>query len=168
MSVGSGHRTAAESIDCILQSKVFNVKTKTLDVLALTDSQFIKLIPDLYDKLLKTAPEIYDVLWDNKKLAQALKLFDDLPEGNALRKLKQLIAEFEPSMILCTHALPCRMICRFRKKDGLRVLLVAVVTDFGLHSYWPNSADKYVVATTELKLELIQHPLVPINSLQVK
>ena len=156
MSVGSGHRTAVESIDCALQSKGFNIETTALDILELSDYKLIKSIPDLYDKLLGIAPEIYDVLWDNQKLAQALKLFDGLPGGNASRKLKQLIAEFDPSVILCTHALPCRIICRFREKGGLRVSLVAVVTDFGLHSYWPNSADKYVVAATELKLELLQ------------
>jgi processive 1,2-diacylglycerol beta-glucosyltransferase len=52
-----------------------------------------------------------------------------------------------PTAIVCTHALPCGLIAREKKRGNCQAPLVAVVTDHAVHSYWVNpQVNLYLVA----------------------
>ncbi len=70
-------------------------------------------------------------------------------------KLKNIIAEFQPDLIINTF--PFLSVPFYRKKTNTLIPTYNVVTDYCIHNLWihPN-IDKYYVATTHLQSELEQ------------
>jgi processive 1,2-diacylglycerol beta-glucosyltransferase len=67
------------------------------------------------------------------------------------------LKEFRPDAVLCTHYLPLETLSWLRqRKDGLRPLVVSIVTDFEAHALWMEPCvDLYCVATEETKARLV-------------
>lgn len=69
-------------------------------------------------------------------------------------KLKHIIAEFEPDLIINTF--PFFTVPFFRQKTNRYIPTYNVITDYCLHNLWVHPyIDKYYVATKQLKKELV-------------
>ena len=110
-------------------------------------------------EFLGAKPEIAEKIYDEKNdrflfpyslIGRKIRLLRKL--GSFLyTRMKQLLLEYDPGAVVCTQVLPCMFVDRIKAREGLKVPLIAVLTDFGLHSYWckPN-VDAFVVPCPEV------------------
>ncbi|NLG75354.1 MAG: glycosyltransferase [Xanthomonadaceae bacterium] len=64
-----------------------------------------------------------------------------------IRRLEPAIKRFAPDVIVSTQMIPAAMVSYLKQRDKIRVPLVGVMTDFGVHDFWKQSGiDRYCVA----------------------
>lgn len=158
-STGSGHMRACESIEEALCGKgleTFDIQTETcFDYLSpssrkITTKTYIKSI-QLMRRILKS---MYNYRRKNTDKDSA-RHFLSVP---LMKKHKKIIRNFEPDIIICTHALSCRLVSILKSNGEIPASLIAVITDFDVHPYWFSKyADEFIVPTEEIKKEFISH-----------
>jgi processive 1,2-diacylglycerol beta-glucosyltransferase len=148
LSVGSGHQIAAEAVAEALAEHAPQVTVKVVD--PFTD--MFNSLPSILDRLqaasIMLTPGLYDTAWRNGIGSQ---LYEQISELDILQTtLKKHIPESGDCSVLCTHVFPM-VVARELKRQGMIAHLFGVVTDYGLHSYWPHTdVDGYFVGHEEL------------------
>lgn len=158
-SIGSGHRVAAEAIRDALQTAE-NVEVKLVDafdplgvwgrVIADTGSLFsLTLLPDLYSWA-----------WNSLYLGQS---FVKMPKLKRLKNyLLALHADYNPDIIVCTHALPSAIFSREMEHQRLSTPLIVVNIEMDVHPYWPlHNVTQYMVGSQTACKHLLQWGVLP-------
>jgi len=109
----------------------------------------------LYSKLSSMLPEFLgwwyessDEPWVSDKSRLALDIPQALP-------LMNLVKEFRPDIILCTHFMPAGVLSWLIGNGKLDARLGIVITDFHFHAFWITRAfDWYFVAQEEDKIHM--------------
>ena len=79
----------------------------------------------------------------------------DFMNNYGMKKLTYLVKTFKPDIIVNTF--PMLVVPEFRKKTGLKIPVVNVLTDYGLHKNWLHKeVDKYYVASENLKFDIME------------
>jgi processive 1,2-diacylglycerol beta-glucosyltransferase len=74
----------------------------------------------------------------------------DLMSHYGMRRLMKIVEKEKPDIIVNTF--PMLVVPEFRKKTGVKIPIVNVLTDFCLHANWiHDEVDEYYVATEDLK-----------------
>jgi len=161
MSVGSGHRFAAEALKLALEQRRPGVQVQARDLGQASGSWLMQRLPALYGRLLRVAPGLYDRAWDSPAMAGPFALVERFWGRRNQAAAQQLIQELGPDLAICTHAVPARAVAAL-KREGLGVPMLCVPTDLGLHPYWPiEGADAYSVGAEPLRNDLIQRGFPP-------
>jgi processive 1,2-diacylglycerol beta-glucosyltransferase len=156
MSVGSGHRFAAEALRDGLAAVAPGARAQAADLGALSGSALIRNLPWFYARLLRLAPSLYTRAWQSRDLGTNLGLVERIWQGKTVGAARRLLDETGADVVACTHALPARTICAL-KAEGRRVRLLAVPTDLGLHRFWPLAGvDWYSVGAEHMKRDLVE------------
>lgn len=152
LSVGSGHQIAAEALgDAMLQEAPATAVT-----VADPFSEVIESLPAILENLQAASiiltPSLYDMVW---RRGSAGNLFDRVAELDLLQDmLRQQLGEIDARTIVATHVMPTAMATAL-KREGLVDRVFGVVTDYGLHAYWPlDDVDGYFVGHDELRQTL--------------
>ncbi|MEZ4638060.1 MAG: hypothetical protein R2856_24380 [Caldilineaceae bacterium] len=153
-SIGSGHRVVAEAVrDALLRSGEMDVRmVDAFDVLG----RWGKLMADVASFLsLSLLPKVYDWTWNSPYLGQ---IFARMPKSRRIEEnLLALYAQYQPDVIVCTHALPCAIYCRAKTRYALSTPVVAVSADWQVHAYWPLAqVDHIVVASQPARTRLLE------------
>jgi len=158
LSEHSGHHCASLAIEKALKQLEPGVKTLNLNSFNYTNPILEKVINRAYMGVVKRTPELWEYLYDNPKvLSKTQKLREMIHRFNT-DKLKALVDDFRPDVILCTQAFPCGMVADYKKSFGYTTPLVGVLTDYAPHSYWIyNNVDKYIVPSEETGRKLIEN-----------
>ena len=73
-----------------------------------------------------------------------------------LRKIKQLISETNPDIIICTHALPSYLIARLKERNIWTGTVINAYTDYFINQLWDkNEIDFHFVPSIHTKEELL-------------
>jgi processive 1,2-diacylglycerol beta-glucosyltransferase len=116
-----------------------------------------KLIVGSYLGTLKKTPKVYGELY---KLSESMENITDITKTvNKMlsNKLCRFINDFNPSVIVCTHAFPVHMVSSLKYKKNINIPIIAVVTDFANHMFWKNdNVDAYIVAHDYVKQCMIE------------
>ena len=93
--------------------------------------------------------------------------------GYLLHRIEVLIKNYSPGVIVCTQVLPCMFCAKLKERGIISTPLVAVITDFGVHSYWirpgvnafivPNSEVGKVLLTKGVSAKAIYEYGIPID-----
>jgi processive 1,2-diacylglycerol beta-glucosyltransferase len=152
ISAGSGHCQASKAIEAALRSADPSSRIVNVDCLNYMNPVLGRIISHTYLRILKTAPEIWDYLYDNQSVADKVRKLRDLIHRYNSIKLRSLLEQFRPDVVACTQAFPCGMVADYKKTFTRGIPLVGVLTDYFPHLYWPdNMVDYYVVADEETK-----------------
>ena len=154
-SVGNGHVTAAESLRKAFDIKGLAREVRHEDVLAFTNPIFRRLYRNAYLDLVNHIPEalgwMYDQLDEPWKMERRRLFFDKL---NA-QPLIEMVREYQPDWIVCTHFLPSEIVSDQKAKKKLDRPQAIVVTDFDMHSLWLcRNYEHYFVAIDETRAYL--------------
>ena len=160
LKAGAGHIKAAEAIEkAIASSKSAsnkqNIEVKNIDFLDYASVLSKKFYTQWYIDLVKWAPKFYDYLYHNIDSSSTTfrMIFDRI---NA-QKFKDLILEFKPDIVICTHFVPANLLTYWREKYGLDYKVWLTVTDYEAHKLWiDKEVDLYSVATKDVKDYLIK------------
>lgn len=154
-SVGSGHVKAAEALAKAFRADPNVEEVLVDDSLDHTNLLHKQLYSTLYKQLSKQLPnflgwwyETSDDPWVSDKGRVALDLTQALP-------LINLVREFKPDSIICTHFMPAGVLSFLIGQGRLEAELGIAVTDFHFHAYWITRAFHwYFVAQEEDKIHM--------------
>lgn len=157
MSIGGGHTKAAEAIKEFADKKYGSSNTRIVDTLKYISPMADKLIVGSYLNTLRKTPKVYGELYKLSESKENITDFTKAVNKILSTKLIKFINEFNPSIIVCTHAFPVHMISNLKSKGKITVPVIAVVTDFANHMFWNNdNVDAYIVAHDYVKQCMVE------------
>ncbi len=155
VAAGGGHVKAAEALKEKIEDVYPGSRTLIVDTFRYVNPIINKLVIGSYLNTVKATPQIYGKLYE---LAESGDNMYDLSRNiNKMlsHRIKNLIREFKPDIIVCTHFFPLQMLSGLKKKKVVNIPVVAVLTDFVTHSFWVHDCiDAYVVAHQYMKVEM--------------
>jgi processive 1,2-diacylglycerol beta-glucosyltransferase len=102
--------------------------------------------------VIKRAPKIWEYLYDNPKVIKFSEKWKRSIHKSSHKKLKPLIDEFKPDVVVCTQAFPCGMVADYKKAHDLPITVIGVLTDYAPHLYWLHEGvDYYVVPSQDAR-----------------
>jgi processive 1,2-diacylglycerol beta-glucosyltransferase len=154
-SVGSGHVKAAEALATSFRARSDVEDVLVDDSLDHTNVLHRQLYSTLYKRLSAMLPEFLgwwyvssDEPWVSDKSRLALDLPQALP-------LVNLVREFEPDSVICTHFMPAGVLSFLIGIGRLEAELGIVVTDYHFHAFWITRAFHwYFVAQEEDRIHM--------------
>ena len=154
-SVGSGHVKAALALERAMRARTDVEEVLCDDSLDHTNLLHRQFYSTLYSKLSTIMPEFLGWWYersDDPWVADKSRLAIDLPQA---LPLMNLVKDFRPDIILCTHFMPAGVISWLIGNGKLDAQLGVVVTDFHFHAFWITRAfNWYFVAQEEDKIHM--------------
>lgn len=154
-SVGSGHVKAAEALAESFRAREDVEEVLVDDSLDHTNVLHKQLYSSLYKQLSAKLPQFLgwwyessDDPWVSDKGRVVMDLAQALP-------LINLVREFRPDSIICTHFMPAGVLSHLIRTGKLEAELGIVVTDYHFHAFWIMRAFHwYFVAQEEDKIHM--------------
>jgi processive 1,2-diacylglycerol beta-glucosyltransferase len=159
----SGHYSAAIAVETAMRRLDTHVESMLLDSFSHANPVLSKVTLRAYLAALKTAPEIWEWMYDNLEFKErTAKIRELLNRGNS-RKLQRVLDEFDPDTIVCTQAFACGVMASWRRATGRKTpVLVGVLTDFVAHRYWADpDVDLYIAPSEETRRNLVSQGVPP-------
>ena len=154
-SVGSGHVKAADALERAMRARDDVEEVLCDDSLDHTNLLHRQFYSTLYSTLSSIMPEFLGWWYersDDPWVADKSRLAIDLPQA---LPLINLVKDFRPDVILCTHFMPAGVISWLIGNGKLDAQLGVVVTDFHFHAFWITRAfNWYFVAQEEDKIHM--------------
>ncbi len=151
----TGHQQAAEAVMSAVRQVNPRVHTAGVNSISYTHPVVGRLVSRLYMNVLKHTPQLWEALYDNPLIEEATRDVRDLLSFFSSRKIARLIKTHRPHAIVCTQAVPLNVLCALKARGKLKIPLVGILTDYGVHSYWVSpSVDLYLVPTDEVRRKL--------------
>jgi processive 1,2-diacylglycerol beta-glucosyltransferase len=154
LSVGSGHQIAAYALADALKRELPGYSIRVVDPFA----NSVEILPTVLERLqaasILLTPGIYDSMW---RRSAPGNLFERITELSMLQELLvDELSKNQSETVVGTHVLPCALSVALKQQSGLVRDSFGVVTDFGVHPYWPiEGVDGYFVGHGELKNQMI-------------
>jgi processive 1,2-diacylglycerol beta-glucosyltransferase len=160
LSVGSGHQVAAEALADALQRASPRALVRVVDPFRESIEIFPSLLETLQAASVMITPGLYDSMW---RRGSAGNLYDWITDLGLLQDLLiDELAEHPADVLVATHVLPCALALELKNQPSLFKKVCAVVTDFGVHTYWPTEGvDAYFVAHEDIRRTLMFRGIAP-------
>lgn len=153
----TGHQQAAEAVMSAMRQMNPRINTAGVDSITYAHPVVSRLVSRLYLNVLKHAPQLWEMLYDNPLIEGATRDVRDLLSFFSARRIAGLMKGHKPHAIVCTQAVPLNVLSSLKARGKLKIPLVGVVTDYGVHSYWPSrSVDLFLVPTEEVRRKLLR------------
>jgi processive 1,2-diacylglycerol beta-glucosyltransferase len=147
---------AADAVAAEFRSRPDVDEVMQLDVLRTTNEVYRLLYDDGYFALVKTVPWLvgwgYDKSDQPFNMARGLKAWDRVNNLDTVRVIK----EFSPTIVVCTHFLPLRIMSLLVSQGTLTCSVSAVTTDYDFQGLWLVGAfTRMFVARKETRDHLV-------------
>lgn len=144
LRIPSGHHHAAESIRAELENINLTCHFEKVDILSYSYGRAEKWVSSVYLSWIHKFPNIYSTVYKivslrERKINKRFYLYEWL----FLNKMKQLILETNPDIIICTHALPSYLIARLKKNMDWTGTVINVYTDYFVNQLWGRDGIDY-------------------------
>ena len=157
--IGAGHIRAAQAVSQILRDN-YACQTELCNIFDFFPPAIGKTILAIYLKILDAFPAIYGTAygWGNK--SRLALLGRELISQLLAKRMLHYINEFQPDMIVCTHATPAGLVAWLKKQSLITVPTAAIITDFIVHRLWVYpEIDCYFVAHPAMVHYLRKHDI---------
>lgn len=131
---GGGHFSAAKSIKKFLDEN-YNVQTEMIDCIEYINKTLNKLTTSAYKEMARKAPNLWGKIYSNSQKGILGHVSSRTNKIMAI-KLKHLIIEKQPDLVVSTHPFSSQMISYLRRKGKISCKLVTILTDFAPHEQW--------------------------------
>ena len=155
---GGGHIAAANSITNHIKENYPNVEIESIDCIEYINKYVNKISTGAYRELAKKAPWMWEMIYTHSNDG-ALAKFSTASNKIMAVKLKNLIKEINPDLIISTHPFSSQMCSYLRKKGKINCKIATVMTDFHIHNQWlylPEYVDNFFVSNESMKKALIE------------
>jgi processive 1,2-diacylglycerol beta-glucosyltransferase len=152
----SGHHQVADSMAAILQKRDKHIVCKKIDLLSEWNAPVEQFVTKTYLEWIHLFPKNY--AWVYKKMAYQSKGIRSYKyyELLFLKKMKQILAEEKPDLIICTHAFPSYFLSRLKDNQQCHVPVINVYTDFFINDVWGRAGiDYHFVPSQSVKKALV-------------
>ncbi len=139
VSAGHGHVRAADALVAGTARWFPENEARQVDLMSLTPTLFRKAYKDSYLKLVQSHPALWGYIYSRTDLARAdsaLARLRKAIESACNKKLLEIIQDYAPDHIICTHFMPLQVLARWKGKGRLATPVWTCVTDFVAHRFW--------------------------------
>lgn len=162
VSIGTGHDSAAKALENKFIEKISDAKVKIIDTFDYINSTLHKVVVGSYMETLKFNPKVWGYLYRQAEYGEKIIDLGQILNKLLSYKLHQLIEEFKPDAIICTHAFPAGMMSVLKTHTGFSVPIFVVLTDYTVHTFWIHDyIDYYMIPCDELAYECISKGMAP-------
>ena len=155
VSAGGGHLQAAEAVKEYIETNYQESKLRIIDAYKYVSPIINKLVIGGYLKTLKNSPKLWGKLYEMAEKGENVSDLSKTLNKILSFKIKRLIRELNPDVVICTHPFPLQMACNLKKKGEIKVPIVNIITDYATHTFWVNEyVDAYIVANESLVGEM--------------
>ena len=135
-SYGGGHLSAAKSIQKYLEEHYSaEVKSEIIDCMKYINTTLDVVTTGAYREMAKKAPNLWGKVYSNSQSGVLGHVSSRANKIMAI-KLKKLICEKNPDLIISTHPFSSQMVSYLKKKGKVNCKLATILTDFASHEQW--------------------------------
>lgn len=160
VSAGAGHVRAAQAIEAYAKQTA-HIEALHIDVMDYVPKSFRKIYIDTYIKIVQKYPMIWGFIYkktDKAKVTDPLQKLRRLIERINTKALSNVINDFSPNAIICTHFLPAELLMHKINNKNFQIPVWVQITDFDLHRMWVIPKMKgYFTANNEVAFRLQQN-----------
>ncbi|MBA9026971.1 MULTISPECIES: MGDG synthase family glycosyltransferase [Bacillaceae] len=154
----SGHHQVADALMDMLKMRTSGIVLKKIDLLSYTNESLEKVISNGYLNWIRYAPETYNLAYKNFFYVPPTKIHSfKWYQHIFLNKMKRLLSEENPDLIVCTHGFPSYLLSQLKRKGKCNIPTINVYTDFFINSVWGKEGiDVHFLPSQEVKESLIR------------
>jgi processive 1,2-diacylglycerol beta-glucosyltransferase len=157
VAAGGGHTKACEAIKTAILEKYPESNILIMDTLKRINPVLDKIIIGSYLNTIKTTPQLYGMLYEMSESTNDIRDFTKNLNVILAHRIKTLILQHKPDVIVCTHPFPLQMLSSLKKRKRVTVPTIGVLTDFVSHPFWMHECiEAYVVSHQFMKNELVR------------
>ena len=157
-SYGGGHLSAARSIKEFIDNYYPEVDSELIDCVKYINKALDKVTTKAYSEMAKKAPQAWGHLYKGADKGPIATISNTSNKFMAI-KLKKLLEEKNPNLVICTHPFASQMCSYLRKKEKVNLKIATILTDFAVHNQWivgHEFTDYYFVSHFGMKKDLIE------------
>ena len=154
---GGGHLSAAKSILKYLTENYTNVETEMIDCIKYINTVLDKVTTGAYREMAKKIPTLWGKVYSNSQKGALGHVSSRANKVMAI-KLKNLIKEKDPDLIISTHPFSTQMVSYLKRKGKINCKLATILTDFASHEQWligHGYNDWFFVSNDNMEKELL-------------
>lgn len=155
-SYGGGHLSAAKSIQKCIEENYPGIQSEIIDCIKYISNSLDKLSTAAYREIAKKLPNLWGKIYFNSQKGILGQLSSNTNKFMAI-KLKNLVKEKQPDIIISTHPFSSQMICYLKRKNKINTKLATILTDFASHEQWligHEYTDYFFVSNNDMKHQL--------------
>ena len=157
VSVGSGHDSVAKAVAKEIKEKSQDSQILIVDTFKYINPILNKVVVESYMETIKFTPKVWGYLYTQAEEGKRLVDLGQILSKLLSPKLELLLKDFNPDVLICTHAFPAGILSKLKEKKAIKTPLIACITDFTIHSFWIHpQVDIYVVPQEDLIYPLIK------------
>jgi processive 1,2-diacylglycerol beta-glucosyltransferase len=159
---GAGHVRAAEALIESIHNLSAGAKVTHIDCWAVLSKNLNEVFKDFYIGMIKHTPKLWGKFYYVTSAISPDSVFQRGLNNIGQSKYLTYISEFQPDLIICTYPTVAGVLADLRLKQLLDVPLVAVVTDYAVHSQWiHHGVDLYIVGCADICSSFISRGIDP-------
>ncbi|UOE76573.1 MGDG synthase family glycosyltransferase [Parageobacillus thermoglucosidasius] len=157
--MSTGHHKVADTLIDFLQRQFRDVHCKKIDFLSYCNEFMEKIVSEMYLRWIRSHPASYHrvyktFMYPDFHWLEFVSLEPWLPYFE--NKMKKLLEKERPTLIICTHSFPSRILQRLKRKRATQTPVINVYTDFFINSVWgKRDIDYHFVPHADAKRELM-------------
>ena len=156
-SYGGGHLSAARSIKEYLDANYPDVDSELIDCVKYINKTLELVTTKAYSEMAKKIPSAWGHIYKKSEKGTWAQISTTSNKVMAL-KLKKLLEEKQPDLVICTHAFASQMCSYLKRKEKVDFKIATVLTDFAIHNQWivgHEYTDYFFVSHSGMKKDLI-------------
>lgn len=163
LQIPTGHHTVADALIRSLESRINNLKCTKIDFFSYADKLLEKAFRLTYLTWIDHSPQTF--VWLYKYFVYPSKSTKHFQwyEMKFLDKMKCLLDQEQPDLIICTQAFPSFLLSRLKNTGDYTPPIINVYTDFFVNRLWGiEGIDYHFVPDQNLKSQLtVKHNVNP-------
>ena len=166
---GSGHKSAAMSINSYIQENYPDVETNVVDCIKYINKAVNHISIKAYDRLTTNFSGLWKKVYYNSGKGFLSKVSNGANKLMA-KKLLKLFKEYNPDFVISTHMFATQMTGYLKRKGKINCPLATVLTDFEPHGQWLEEheyGNLFFVAREKMRNSLINEYHVDSNKVNV-
>ena len=156
---GGGHLSASNALKEAIEVQYPNVEIEMIDFLEYANKVLNKITTGAYNEMARKAPIVWGEVYNHSNKGP-ISRFSKTANMVLAIKLKHLIKEIDPDIIISAHPFSTQMCAFLKKHNKINLKLANVLTDFHSHDQWlvkHEYVDLFFVSNEDMKQELIEH-----------
>lgn len=159
---GGGHYSAAKSIKKHLDDN-YEVNTEIIDCIEYINKVLNKVTTGAYKEIARKLPSLWGKVYSNSQKGILGHVSSRTNKVMAI-KLKNLIKEKNPDLVISTHPFSSQMVSYLKRKGKISCKLCTILTDFAPHEQWligHQYTDGFFVSNDNMEKYLVGYGVSP-------
>jgi len=156
---GGGHLSAANAIKEQISSEYPEIQVEMIDCMRYINKIVDKITTSAYTEMAKKTPWLWGKVYKHSRKGVMSQITKTSNRFFAI-KLKNLIKEINPDIIISTHPFSTQMCAFLKEKQKIDVKIANILTDFEMHEQWIvkyEYIDYFFVSNNRMKEHMLKH-----------